>query len=265
MRSADDLASRMAAELGAIELSVPHLVSWSTIERAGYAEVFPQHLTACEVVPHDLEVLDRFAASSGIPHDRTCLEHAPVCVAPSVCLHLFASVAERGGALSHPLVATARGACGRYEGSGMSATTRLWSFTMREIVYIGDSQGALAFRDAALEHLAQLASDLGLPAKLVAANDPFFTTQQATLEAFQSGLDLKHELVGRLPDGADVALSSVNAHHKHFGTGFGITSPEGWPASSACVGFGLERWAHWLWARLGSEPSTWPSVLLGGS
>lgn len=264
MRSIDDLALKAAWDLGAVELAVPHLVSWSTIERAGYARTFPQHLTACEIVTKDLEVLDRFSLSNGTTPDRSSMDQALVCVSPSVCLHVFAGVARcDGGALSRPLLATARAACGRYEGAGMSSPTRLWSFTMREIVYVGDRQGALDFRNRALEYIQRLARDIGLPCALVAANDPFFTTQQANLAAYQAGFDLKHELVGRLRDGGEVAVSSVNLHHQHFGTGFGITTADGEPASSACVGFGLERWAHWLHARLGPDPANWPAVLRG--
>jgi seryl-tRNA synthetase len=264
MRSIDDLALRAALELGAVELAVPHLVSWSTIERAGYARTFPQHLTACEIVATDLEVLDALAASDGTSIDPSYLAHAPVCISPSVCLHVFAAVtSRRDGVLVKPLLVTARAACGRYEGSGLSLPTRLWSFTMREIVYVGDRQGALDFRDTALEYLERLAKDLDVPCELVAANDPFFTTEQANLAAFQTGFDLKHELVGRLPNGGEVAVSSVNRHNQHFGTGFGITTADGEPASSACIGFGLERWAHWLHTRLGPDPANWPAVLQG--
>jgi seryl-tRNA synthetase len=261
MRIIDDLAWEMAGRLGAVEYAVPHLTSWSTIERAGYARTFPQHLTTCGVVSPDLGALDRFARA-GDPDARAAeLNLAPVTVSPTVCLHLFAALADTR--LDRPLVITARQSCGRHEPTASAAEpTRLWSFTMREIVYIGDSGGARRFCADIHSALAELARDLGLPSRIASATDPFFTNERADLTKYQSTLDLKQEMCGRMaPDDRAVAVSSVNLHHQHFGKGFDIRTADGTIASSACVGFGLERWAQWLHGYLGDDAGRWPDVL----
>ena len=255
----DHAAQRVARELGAQETMVPHLVAWETIERAGYDRTFPQHLTACHVVGPGIDAIDRYADGRG---DRAAdLVPSAVCASPTVCMPMYAALADQP--LPRQVVRTARSMCTRHEAT--NGPTRLWSFTMREIVYVGDRDGALDFRRRALDVTAELARSLGLPARLTAASDPFFTAARPDLVTYQRFQSLKHELVARVPGvQTPVAVASVNLHEQHFGRGFGITAPGGGPAWSACVGYGLERWAQWLHPYVGDDPEHWPDVLRGG-
>ncbi|GIJ35898.1 hypothetical protein ACIBQ2_07050 [Micromonospora sediminimaris] len=260
VRALDGLFLRLARGWGADEYLVPHLVAWETIERAGYARTFPQHLTTCAVVASDLPALDRFARARTAADRRAELREAPVAVAPTVCLHLFAALS--GTRLTEPLIATARQSCGRYEAGTTDEVTRLWSFDMREVIYVGDRAGARRFRDRALTDLTEVVRELGLPARIGSANDPFFTDSRADLASYQSTWDLKQEVCGRMAgSGAAVAVSSVNLHQQHFGQGFAMTEATGATASSACVGFGMDRWLHWIHGYLGDDPQQWPAIL----
>jgi len=259
VRTLDAVFLGLALRAGAVEHSVPALLTWDTLDRAGYPRTFPQHLTTCGVVGDDLEALDRFAAAD--PTDRAAhVRLAPVCLAPAVCLHLFRRYA--GTALDAPFVATATGSCGRYEAASGGSRTRLWSYTMREIVYVGDAPGAERFRRSMLEALEGLAGALGLPCRLVTANDPFFTADRPQRTVYQGRFDVKYELCGRLAaDGASLAVASVNIHDQHFGDAFDIRWPDGAPAHSVCLGFGLDRWAHWVHGYAGDDPARWPAPL----
>jgi hypothetical protein len=260
MRLVDNWVLELAGEIGAGEYSVPQLVAWDTIERAGYARAFPQHLTTCAVVQSDLSALDRFARANSSAARATELRPAPVTVSPAVCMHLFAAFANR--TLTKPVIATARQSCARHEAGSERSATRLWSFSMREILYVGPAGGARQFRVEMLDRLTELARAMGLPARIASANDPFFTSERQDLASYQSNLDLKHELCGRMMgDSSAVAVSSVNLHNQHFGRGFGINLPDGTPASSACFAFGLERWARWLHGYVGDDPAYWPAPL----
>lgn len=259
VRALDTVLLGLALDSGAEEYTAPHLVDWSTIERGGYARSFPQNLLAAAEVGPDLAALDRFAAAPDREARQAELVPGSAVLAPAVCLHLFAALADR--ALAEPLVATARAGCARRELPTAVSATRLTSFTMREIVYVGDAAGARAFRDTMLRQLEHLAHGIGLPCRLETANDPFFTPDRVDYLAFQSAYEVKHELRALLPGGeSDTAVASVNLHQQHFGTGFGIKGPDG-DAYSACVGFGLERWAHWIRAYAGDDPADWPAPL----
>lgn len=259
IRALDRLFGDMATRLGADEYTVPALVPWSTLEKADYTHNFPQHVTAGAVVRSDLDALDRFSAAQEHSARVAELEMAPVVLAPAVCLSLF----ERFGGvdLTEPLTVTATGKCSRYEGQADTSPTRLWSFSMREIVYIGDRPSARAFREAVLEELVSLATELAMPCRVVPAGDPFFTKERPQQADYQAAMDVKYELVGRLShDDSGVAIASLNYHNQHFGKGFDIGFA-GQPAFSVCLGFGLERWAEWLSGYLSDDPADWPDVL----
>lgn len=264
LRVLDEVFLDSALDTGAVEYAAPALVSWQTIERAGYARTAPQHLTTCSVVRHDLAALDRFAAAGGAGRASET-QPAGACLAPAVCLHLFAAhagstlpVADAGG----PLLLTARSWCGRHEAGSVDSPTRRWSYSMREIVCLGSDAQAMWFRREMLALMADLAAAIGLPATIATATDPFFTSAVPDLAEYQDTFELKHELLGRLAgSGDDLAIASVNVHKQHFGLGFGISLPGGGPVHSSCVGFGLERWAHWIAGHLGTDPEDWPPVL----
>lgn len=254
----DRFAQELAHSLGAVEYTVPHLVSWETIDRAGYARTFPQHLTACSVVAPDLSALDRFAAADNLVDRDADLRPAPVTLAPTVCMNIFAAHADRP--LSGPVTATAKQACARHEVIAEGAT-RLWSFNMREIVYIGEADGAREFCRDIIGELIDLLRSIGLPATICSASDPFFTVERESLSSYQSRLDLKQEVRGRMAgDDREVAITSVNIHNQHFGQSFGISLSDD-ASSSACVGFGLERWAQWLHGYVGDDAQRWPKAL----
>ncbi|MET7360971.1 hypothetical protein ABZS76_21345 [Streptomyces sp. NPDC005562] len=261
IRALERLLGQTAARLGAAEYTVPALLPWTTLEKAGYTGNFPQHITATGVVRPDLDALDRFGAATEQAARAAELEFTPVALAPATCLGLFERF--QGARLDEPLTVTATGQCSRYEGRATADTspTRRWSFSMREIVYVGDRPGARAFHAQVLEELLTLAESLGLPCKVQPASDPFFTSARPQMAQYQAAMDVKYELVGRMAhDGSEVAVSSLNYHNQHFGKGFDIAFA-GQPGFSVCWAFGLERWAEWLGGYLGDDPTGWPAQL----
>ncbi|QKW08209.1 hypothetical protein HUT18_19325 [Streptomyces sp. NA04227] len=261
IRSLERLLGKIAARLGADEYTVPALLPWTTLEKAGYTGNFPQHITAAGVVRPDLDALDRFGKATDVAGRAAELEYTPVALAPAVCMGLFERF--QGARLTEPLTVTATGQCSRYEGKATADTspTRRWSFSMREIVYVGDRPGARAFHGQVLAELLALAENLGLPCKVQPASDPFFTSARPQMAQYQAAMDVKYELVGRMAhDGSGVAVSSLNYHNQHFGKGFDIAF-DGRPGFSVCWAFGLERWAEWLGGYLGDNPADWPVQL----
>jgi len=260
IQAVDRLGLDLATALGAQEYTVSHLLSMDTVRRAGYDRTFPQHLTTCSVVRQDLGALDHYADCADDAERAALQQPAPLALSPAACLNMFA--AFRGAQLDGPAVLTARVPCARYEAGAGHSDTRLWAYSVREIVYLGDLAGARTFRAELLARLAELVDDLDLPAKLQTAGDPFFSAEHGELAAYQNGLELKHEVCGRLAgSGAELAVGSVNLHNQHFGQAFDIRLGDGSPASSACLGFGLERFARWLHGHLGDRTEDLPQPL----
>ena len=55
-------------------------------------------------------------------------------------------------------------------------------------------------------------------------------------------------------------MFSSNFHAQTFGKAFGITVA-GKPATSACVGWGEERWVYALLSQFGFDVAGWPTAL----
>ncbi|TCR16018.1 hypothetical protein [Streptomyces sp. BK205] len=237
--------------LAAHPLSVPGMVLLETLERANYIRAFPQHLTGCSVVERRIETLEKVneGGLEALREVESAL--APIAVTPAVCHNVYAYLA--GTQHMDDSVYAARGSCARHEPSGYAVGRRMWSFTMREFVFVGSAEGAKRFADTALDQLRESLAWMGLPVRLERANDPFFLPQAAGMTVFQIAADSKFEVVGILPDGSELAIASVNVHRRHFGETFGILDVSGAPVHTACVAFGLERWAYWLLSHLAPD------------
>jgi seryl-tRNA synthetase len=138
--------------------------------------------------------------------------------------------------------------------------TRMQSFRVREFVKVGTPEQVVTWRDMWLKRGLDLLGSLGLEARSDVASDPFFGRGGKILAVNQKEQKLKFEvLVPVISREEPTAVCSFNFHQDHFGTVFGIQTPDGAVANTACLGFGLERVTMALFKRHGFDPSSWPS------
>jgi seryl-tRNA synthetase len=84
------------------------------------------------------------------------------------------------------------------------------------------------------------------------------------LAGSQRDQKLKFEvLIPIISDEKPTACCSFNYHQDHFGKTFGIKTPGGGTAQTACLGFGLERCVMALFKTHGMDPSAWPAAVRG--
>lgn len=165
------------------------------------------------------------------------------------------------------MVATAVGNCFRYEAINLASLERLWNFTMREVIFVGPKDFVLENREAARQRMAQVFEKIGLAYRVESANDPFFIGEFRKQVAFQSAFQLKFEIRARLPykdgeyAGSTLAVGSYNYHQDFFGRNLNIALPDGSPAHTGCVAFGLERIAFAFLAQYGFDPMDWPAEI----
>jgi seryl-tRNA synthetase len=135
-------------------------------------------------------------------------------------------------------------------------------FRMREYVCVGTPERVQAFREDWLARGPDLVETLGLPHHLDAANDPFFGRAGKMVASSQRDQGLKVELLIPVNDGASpTACLSFNYHLDHFGSTWGLRTPDGEVAHTACVGFGLERLTLALLRHHGSDLGGWPPAV----
>src|SRR5438093_428704 len=102
-------------------------------------------------------------------------------------------------------------------------------------VTLGTADQALAHRDFWRGRALEMLRSVGLDARPVVANDPFFGRGGRMMAAAQKEQDLKYELVVPVATAErPTAVASSNYHLDHFGHAFGIRTADGKPAHSAC-------------------------------
>lgn len=104
----------------------------------------------------------------------------------------------------------------------------------------------------------QWAKDWELDCAFETANDMFFTDDYAVKASFQRQQQAKRELRLRIPfEGQSISVFSSNFHATTFGKAFDIRV-DGRPATSACTGWGFERWVYAVFSQFGLDAQRWP-------
>lgn len=240
-------------------LRFPPVFPRANFEKTDYIASFPNLTGAISTFDGDNKQHRALLADreAGLPWDGH-LSSAGTMLVSAACHPTYASLTGTlpgdGGVLMDVY-----GYCFRHEPSIDPA--RMQAFRMHEYVYVGDPDGAAAHRDSWVPRGLQVLADLGLDARDVPANDPFFGRAGKMLAANQLEENLKTELVVRLYGDLDdgTAVVSCNCHRDHFGENFAIRTPDGEPAHSACVGFGMERIALGLLVTHGMDTAAWPA------
>jgi len=253
----DATVRRWGAGLGATLLHLPPLLPRTTFDGTDYVRAFPDLMGSV----HVFEGSDREHAElvRRVERDEDwsgLLGPAELVLAPALCHFIYPMCSGQvpdGGVLYEAI-----GSCFRHEPS--ADPTRLQTFRLHEVVYVGEPARALEHRDRSLTAGVALLEQLGLSISVVPANDPFFGRLGAALAAEQHEEGLKYEGVAPVVPGArPTALLSSNYHRDHFGVPFGIRTADGQTAHSACIGFGTDRIVLALLAEHGLDPERWPS------
>ncbi|MBX3048362.1 MAG: hypothetical protein KIT46_04885 [Anaerolineales bacterium] len=254
----------LAAEFEAAPQRFPTLISAEKLDRVKYFRAFPHSLTFATHLREDLHVINDFAEhthyeETGLNAPPEAFSKIQALLSPAVCYHYYFALADKplpGGQLT----ATAVGHCFRYESSNLNTLERLWDFTMREIIFVGPADFVLENRERGRQKVAAYLEQIGLAYLVESANDPFFVGEFRKQAAFQNAFQLKYEIRARLPfKESSLAVGSYNYHQDFFGRHLNITLPDGKPAHTGCVAFGLERLAYAFLSQYGLEPAAWPA------
>ena len=150
----------------------------------------------------------------------------------------------------------------RFEGARSRSLSRLWNFTVRDLVFLGESDALTRLRREIADWAIGLREELDLSASLRLANDPFFLSPSRDKKLFQRLSEAKYELTLDLPFREEhLAVSSFNLHADFYCKTYGIELAEDRLASSACMGFGLERWVYAFLAQKSLDPRNWPKTV----
>ena len=252
----DALVTRAGAELMPEVMRFPPIFAREHYQCIDHIHNFPDLMGSVHTFTGDerqnRDMVGRFERREDWSRD---LAPAETMLAPAICYPLYPTVAgalPAGGRRVDLL-----GFAFRHEPSPDPA--RMQVFRMHEFVRLGTPEEALEHREHWLERGQRIFESVGLATERVVANDPFFGRGGRVQKALQREQALKFEFVVPIASREKpTAIGSCNYHQDHFGVAFGITTPDGRPAHSACVGFGLERIALALFRTHGLAVERWP-------
>ena len=260
MLAVDHTVQRWARELGAEEHRYPSLIAAEVLKRAGRDEwtfVIPSEAHAERARSRGTRALRQAESerTPGIPRSA----RNDKALAPAVCYHAYPRYQDKTLA-QHPTILTALGRCYRHEDGNHVPLERLWEFNMREVIVLGTREQVEDTRLQLVRRVTDLVATLDLDTTIEVAADPFFASADEGRRLMQQAGALKHELLLTLePNGRTIAAASFNHHLDYFGSRFGIALPNGSPAYSGCVAFGLERWVLAIFSQLGVDQTSWPA------
>jgi seryl-tRNA synthetase len=249
----EDRLLSWADDCGAARMAYPPLIPVADLSELDYLANFPHlvHLASSldlDGLPADpgAVVRDGQVPTSHLAPSRYAL---PSAACYSAYLHL------RGARLESARYLTTVATCFRRE-TEYAGLRRLTAFRMREIVCIGSREDVQAHLAAFTPRIAEFGAGLGLRLTVQAATDPFFEPQ-GSRAVMQQLFPVKEEF---LHDGS-LAIASVNFHRTFFGERCRIELPDGRPAFTGCVAFGLERWLAALLDTYGDDTAAMVGAL----
>lgn len=251
------LVSRVSKDDGAETYMFPPIVPRALIERVGYMDSFPQLCgSISSFFGSDADAKTLSASVHGGERWEHMLAPTEVMLTPAACYPVYPLFS---GLLSGPgRLVTMTNWVYRHEPS--DEPTRLQAFRQREFVRVGTPDQVVAWRDAWLERALALLRGLGLPAQSDIATDAFFGRAGRMRAASQRDQRLKFEVVVPvIAEDQPTAICSFNWHQDHFSSIFDIRSADGAMASTACLGFGLERVTLALIRHHGFDVQAWPA------
>ena len=259
VRGIEGLMDRQMAGDGAEAMHPTPGITTRALGKSGYMRSFPDLAGTVSCFCGDDAAHRRLVAKLDDGDDWSDQQvTSELSLIPAACYPTYAIVAGRGPVpdAGHRVAITAW--VFRHEPS--PDPCRMQMFRQRESVFYGTPDGARAHRDLWLDRAAAMATALRLPHALEPANDPFFGRAGKLMARSQRDLELKMELL--IPVSGDekrTACASVNMHLDGMGSKWGIRTPDGAVAHTACVGYGLERLTLALFRHHGATPRDWPA------
>lgn len=241
----------------------PTLIKSSVLQKAGYFDSFPNLWTFVSRLHNDYHNYSSFKADTDKLHPdnlraRSCVTNYSL--PPTMCYYVYDMLS---GSIIENRTITTRGKSFRFENRYCKNMSRLWDFTIREIVFLGSKEyvenSLTQFRISA----TNLMDKIGLSGKCVYANDPFYLTDNAAKRInVQKMYHSKIELRLDTSDNETIAIASFNRHNQYISSHFGLyATEEKSNIFTGCIGFGLERFMFAFLCQYGIDETKWPVII----
>ena len=264
----DKAGELYAAAYGAKDGHYPAMIDADTLHKCGYFDSHPNAVTFLGNVVEDFDAIEEFRRANSCSEGALLpgQDHIHIdgmCLNPAACFPCYPTL--KGRKFTSGECYSWLGRVFRYESRNINGLDRLYEFNVRELVFVGSEDYVRDCRRKALPIVEELASFIDIDCTVQTATDPFFATVSAAKKFWQAAQEVKNEI--KIPalsnDGSQkmLACGSINLHGNFFGKRFDITTADGEPAQTGCVGLGIERWVLAAFTQHGFEPARWPEAV----
>tara|TARA_R110002050_G_scaffold132262_3_gene254235 strand:+ start:1917 stop:3089 length:1173 start_codon:yes stop_codon:yes gene_type:complete len=249
------------------EFRYPTLIPTKVVEKCGCVDSFPQLLMFVSSLHNDLDYYKKFKDEFKKEQEINSyvfdyVENVDYCLPPTMCYHTYNQFKDSVFSNEFKKVVTSKGKSFRNESRYQKTLERLWDFTIREIVFLGNQEFVAECRKKMMEASFSLMEELGLNGHAEVANDPFFASPDTAFKTFNQRLQaLKYELRMNLQENHTISIASFNYHEHFFGENFNMKFDSDSHIITGCVGFGLERFMFAFLTQYGLDESNWPIKL----
>ena len=149
----------------------------------------------------------------------------------------------------------------RNEFSSNKSLDRLMTFTVRDIMFVGDKNFVSKTKIKIINDLIKFFNLTNLSFSIESADDPFFSGK-ISKKLFQQSYELKYEILVYIPHlNKKIAVGSINNHLDTFGKSLNIKTKKNF-IHSGCMGIGFERLVFALYSQHGTNLKKWPKTLI---
>lgn len=254
---------------GGIEYIYPTLLSNGVLKKVGYFDSFPNLLMFSVRLKNEISNYTDFKEQfKDLTETDEITDHLmPYCTGtkyglpPTMCYYVYDMLS--GKEVKNRCV-TARGKSFRFENKYCKPFERLWDFTIRETVFLGDSTFVRNHVNAYKSAAIKLMEKIGMHGFCESANDPFFLVEDTTNRInVQKMFGSKYELRMRINKEDTIAIGSFNIHGQFLSKRFKLysTEPDQEFIYTGCIGIGLERFIFSFLSQFGTDMDKWPEFV----
>lgn len=240
----------------------PTLLGTDTLRKAGYFDSFPNLWMSIFRMKNEFETFKK--RKELIDSSRYNInDHIKVLkysLPPTMCYYVYNMLSNK--IINNQSITTV-GKSFRFENKYCSEMGRLWDFTIRETVFLGDAQYVEGNVDNYRKRLCNLMEKLGLCGTCTYASDPFFLSDNNALRInVQRMKHVKSELRLNLNKDKQLAVASFNKHGSFLGKRFNILLENTKQyVVTGCIGIGIERFLIAFLCHYGYNIKDWPSLI----
>ncbi len=248
-----------------IDQENPILWPIDLFKKINYFSEFPQQILLVSALKKNSRNYKKFADKHSIDKRfssikiDTSFENSKFGLQPAVCDNCYYALSNLKKFKN--TVYTTFNKVFRNELSQNNSLDRLISFSVRDIMFVGNKKFVKNIRDKLLGELKNFFKMSGLNFSIEIANDPFFIGK-INKNIFQQSHELKYEIIVKIPFlKKNIAVGSINYHLDTFGRAFNIKNKREF-IYSGCIGIGFERLMLALYSQHGTDINKWPSNFL---